>query len=71
MSESIGGVQGASLSFDPDISGSGRYVVLSSLASNLVPGDSGLLADVFVRDRDTDNDGITTRRAPCHLREFR
>lgn len=39
------------LSFDPSISGSGRYVAFVSLASNLVPSDTNLVADIFVRDR--------------------
>ena len=33
------------------ISADGRYVVFVSLASNLVPGDTNGLGDVFVRDR--------------------
>jgi cysteine-rich repeat protein len=33
------------------ISADGRYVAFSSTASNLVPGDTNLDADVFVRDR--------------------
>src|SRR5262245_57874364 len=35
----------------PAASGDGRYVVFSSLASNLVPGDTNNSHDVFVRDR--------------------
>ena len=38
------------LSADASISGDGRYVVFSSLASDLVPGDGNLVTDVFVRD---------------------
>jgi len=33
------------------ISADGRYVILDSLASNLVAGDSNAMNDVFVRDR--------------------
>ena len=40
------------------ISSDGRYVVFSSLASNLVPGDTNGVSDVFVHDRDT---GTTER----------
>jgi Tol biopolymer transport system component len=43
---------------NPSISGDGRYVAFSSAAANLVPGDSNLKIDVFVRDRQ----GKTTRR---------
>ncbi|MGC4773296.1 hypothetical protein ACLQ25_30535 [Micromonospora sp. DT44] len=40
------------------ISGNGRYVVFTSYASNLVPGDTNNERDVFVHDRQT---GSTTR----------
>src|SRR3954454_19810601 len=42
----------------PAISRTGRYVVFSSAASNLVPGDTNDSVDVFVRDR---KGGITRR----------
>ena len=38
-------------SFAPAISGDGRYVVFSSSASNLVPGDTNNANDIFLRDR--------------------
>jgi Tol biopolymer transport system component len=34
-----------------DISGDGRFVVFESSASTLVPGDTNLISDVFLRDR--------------------
>lgn len=40
------------------ISATGRYVVFSSDASNLVDDDTNGHRDVFLRDRDTDVDGI-------------
>lgn len=40
------------------ISADGRYVVFDSLADNLAPGDTNGTTDIFVRDRDTDGDGI-------------
>lgn len=40
------------------ISGSGRFVAFTSDATNLVTGDTNANTDVFVRDRDTDTDGI-------------
>jgi hypothetical protein len=40
------------------ISSTGRYVAFTSDASNLVTGDTNDTGDVFVRDRDTDADGI-------------
>lgn len=43
---------------NPSISGSGRFVVFDSLATNLIPNDANASSDVFLRDRDTDRDGI-------------
>lgn len=37
----------------PSISADGRYVAFVSLATNLVPGDTNGVADVFVHDRQT------------------
>ncbi|MBL8746371.1 MAG: hypothetical protein JNK58_08460 [Phycisphaerae bacterium] len=40
------------------ISDNGRYVVFQSDADNLVAGDTNQVTDVFVRDRDADNNGV-------------
>ena len=40
------------------ISATGRFVAFHSDATNLVSSDNNNTTDVFVRDRDTDNDGI-------------
>jgi hypothetical protein len=40
------------------ISPDGRFVAFTSDASNLVSGDGNGVRDVFVRDRDTDRDGV-------------
>jgi len=45
------GVQGDGNTGSPSISADGRYVFFGGLASNLVPGDTNGVADVFVRDR--------------------
>ena len=45
------GTPGDRSSYDPSISGDGRYVAYASLATNLVPGDTNEAYDVFVRDR--------------------
>ena len=59
VSLSSGGSEANNHSQDPAISSSGRFVVFSSVASNLVANDTNELADdIFVRDRDSDNDGI-------------
>ena len=55
---SSNGTQGNGNSLNPAISGDGRYVAFVSWASNLVPGDTNGLGDVFVRDHVT---GTTTR----------
>lgn len=54
------GTQGNSLSFDSTsaISADGRFVTFQSFASNLVPGDTNGVPDVFVHDRAT---GLTER----------
>ncbi len=44
--------------YGPAISADGNLVAFCSLASNLVPGDSNGMADIFVHDRQT---GQTTR----------
>ncbi|MCS7465424.1 S8 family serine peptidase [Stieleria sp. ICT_E10.1] len=49
------GMEGNGGSFNPSISGDGRYVAFHSSASNLVPGDTGNRSDVFVYDRATDS----------------
>jgi Tol biopolymer transport system component len=38
-------------SFQPSISGDGRFVAFASIAANLVPGDTNGITDVFVHDR--------------------
>ena len=52
------GTQGNGNSEEPAISGDGRYVAFTSVASNLVPGDTNDKSDVFVHDRQT---GATER----------
>ncbi len=48
---SSGGVHGNGASWAAGMSGSGRYIVFDSDASNLVFGDTNGAMDVFVRDR--------------------
>jgi len=52
------GTQGDAQSNGPAISADGRFVAFTSIASNLVPGDTNGVADAFVRDRQT---GTTER----------
>ncbi len=51
VSISSSGEWGNDASWGKAISPDGRYVAFSSFASNLVPGDTNGLGDVFVRDR--------------------
>ncbi|MCI0644217.1 MAG: calcium-binding protein [Chloroflexi bacterium] len=41
------------LSEHPDLTPDGRFVTFFSLATNLVPGDTNIRRDIFVRDRQT------------------
>lgn len=45
-------------SYNPRISSDGRYIVFDSPTTNLVSDDTNHTNDVFVHDRDADNDGI-------------
>ena len=53
-----GGVQAESGAGNPAISADGRHVAFTSHATNLVPGDTNGVTDVFVHDRTA---GVTTR----------
>jgi hypothetical protein len=55
---STSGEEANRLSEDAAMSPDGRFVAFSSDATNLVPGDTNRVRDVFVRDRDTDRDGV-------------
>ncbi len=56
------GTQGTDESYEPAISADGRYVAFTSLASNLVDGDTNATWDIFVHDRVTE----TTTRVSVH-----
>ena len=58
VSVSSDGAQTDDVSFEPSISATGRFVAFSSVATNLVSGDTNGVSDVFVHDRKT---GQTTR----------
>jgi Tol biopolymer transport system component len=47
------GTEGNGVSCPPSIGANGRYVAFMSEASNLVPGDTNSIWDVFVHDRQT------------------
>ncbi|MGH2760495.1 MAG: hypothetical protein ACRDKJ_13180 [Actinomycetota bacterium] len=50
VSVSTSGAQGNRASYTGSISADGRYIAFVSAADNLVPGDTNLAPDVFVRD---------------------
>jgi len=58
VSLSSTGLQADGASYSPSLSGDGRFLAFTSEASNLVPGDTNGVADVFVHDRDPDGNGI-------------
>jgi hypothetical protein len=58
ISVSPAGAEGNGPSTAPAISGDGRFVAFASAATNLVAGDTNGLPDIFLRDRDTDADGV-------------
>ncbi len=58
VSVDVAGVAAGGPSFNPDISGDGRFVVFSSAANNLVPGDIDAGVDLFFVDRQS---GVITR----------
>ncbi|MCB0219416.1 MAG: proprotein convertase P-domain-containing protein, partial [Chrysiogenetes bacterium] len=58
VSVSTAGTEANDDSERPWISNDGRYVVFDSFATNLVAGDTNGESDVFLRDRDTDGNGI-------------
>lgn len=58
VSVATDGTQANGTSSAPSISFDGRYVAFHSPANNLVEGDTNNWIDIFVRDRDTDEDGV-------------
>jgi hypothetical protein len=58
VSKPLGAGAADAMSYQPSISADGRYVAFSSVATNLVAGDTNATTDVFVRDRVT---GTTVR----------
>jgi Tol biopolymer transport system component len=57
--DSLGG-QGNGDSTGPSISTGGAHIAFASSASNLVPGDTNVYADVFVHDTSSPCEGYTT-----------
>jgi Tol biopolymer transport system component len=60
VSVASGGAQSDGWSYHPSVSADDRFVAFDSTATNLVPGDTNGLSDIFVFDRFT---GITTRES--------
>ena len=58
VSVATDGTEANSNSLAASMSATGRFVTFLSFATNLVPGDANGFEDVFLRDRDTDADGV-------------
>jgi murein DD-endopeptidase MepM/ murein hydrolase activator NlpD len=58
VSISSDGTQGNNDPYNPSLSADGRYVAFETSASNLIPGDTNGVRDIFIHDRQT---GQTTR----------
>jgi len=58
VSTAVAPSQPDGLSDFPGVSADGRYIVFFSVATDLVPGDTNGIGDVFVRDQQT---GVTSR----------
>jgi len=71
VSVNAGGVQSDEDSFAPVLSADGRWIAFSSVATNLVSGDTNSTSDVFVHDRDSTgfasmcDPGIGALACPC------
>jgi len=73
------GAEGNAASYQPALSADGRYVAFLSSASNLAPGDTNALIDVYVFDRVTrktkrvsvDEQGTTGAGSSCQVDYFR
>lgn len=61
ISLSSGGAQGSRYSEGPSMSSDGRFVAFTSLAPDLVAGDSNNNRDVFLRDRATGTTTLVSR----------
>jgi RHS repeat-associated protein len=53
VSATPAGISGNAASYNPILSGDGRFVLFESDATDLVPGDTNARRDVFVRDLET------------------
>jgi Tol biopolymer transport system component len=74
ISQSTIGKLGNSTSDEPSISADGKSVAFRSSATNLVPGDTNLAADIFVRDRvalTTDIDSVDSSGNLANDNSFR
>ena len=58
LSVATDGTQANGISSLIGVSRDGRHVLFFSVASNLVTGDANRIEDLFIRDRDTDADGV-------------
>ncbi len=62
----LDGTQGNSTSSDADISSNGRFVVFSSMATNLVDGVDSGIGQIFIRDRNTNTTELVSVQTDGH-----
>ncbi|MCB8942378.1 MAG: PD40 domain-containing protein [Ardenticatenaceae bacterium] len=66
ISAAADGTPGNAASENPAFSADGRFIVFQSSANNLIADDFSPYVDIFVRDRDTDEDGIFDEPGAVH-----
>lgn len=66
---SVGG-QGTGNSYVPSVSADGRYVAFASDANDLVPDDTNIFSDIFVKDRQTGAIELISRAADGTIANF-
>jgi hypothetical protein len=74
VSIATGGIQGNGSSSNQALSPNGQFIAFNSDASNLVPGDTNEVSDVFVRDRQartTRRVSVRSNGAQSNLSSFR
>jgi Tol biopolymer transport system component len=67
VSVASAGTQGNGWSYSPSISADGRFVAFESTASNLVPGDTNSMRDVFVHEREVEISVMVTANEEATL----
>jgi hypothetical protein len=70
VSVNANGGQGTGISETPSVSADGRYIAFTSTANDLVPDDTNIFPDVFVKDRQTGAIEVISRNAGGIISNF-